>query len=135
MKSATIGSVFLRRSAIICGDGTTNCMPPSVSRLALSASAFNEDAQKSGSSFLASSTMTFWLSGEIFLNVSLLMVTIWQDQAWLVWWKNFRNSQNLPSTPDTAEVETPATAPDDSAGRSSPHGMTIGDMPQDDQMS
>ena len=30
-------------------------------------------------------------------------------------WKNFRNSQNLPSTPDTAEVDTPETAPDDSA--------------------
>ena len=45
--------------------------------------------------------MIFWCAGEIFFQVSLLIVTICDDQAWLVWWKNFRNSQNLPSTPDT----------------------------------
>jgi hypothetical protein len=30
--------------------------------------------------------MILWLAGEIFFQVSLLMVTIWHDQAWLVWW-------------------------------------------------
>ena len=39
------------------------------------------------------------------------------------------NSQNLPSTPDTAEVETPATAPDASAGMVSPQGIMTGAMP------
>src|SRR3954470_16760735 len=129
MNSAIIGSVFLRRSDIIAADGMTICMPPSVSRLLLSASAFSEDAQKSGSSFLARSTITFWLAGGIFFQVSLLMVTIWLDHAWLVWWKNFRNSQNLPSTPDTDEVDTPETAPDDNAAMVSPHGIRAGAMP------
>lgn len=36
------------------------------------------------------------------------------------------DSQNLPSTPDTAEVETPATAPDASAGIVSPQGIMTG---------
>ena len=51
------------------------------------------------------------------------------DHCWFVAWKNLRNSQNLPSTPDTAEVDTPDTAPDESAGNNSPHGITTGDIP------
>ena len=47
----------------------------------------------------------------------------------MVWWKNFRNSQNLPSTPDTEEVDTPDTAPDDNAAMVSPHGIKAGAMP------
>src|SRR5262245_46956647 len=104
-------------------------MPPSINFLALSASVFIDDAQKSGSSFLATSTMIFWLAAEIFLNVSLLIVTIWHDQAWLVRWKDSRNSQSLPSTPDTAEVDTPVTAPDDSAAMVSAQGMSAGAIP------
>src|SRR6185503_1972510 len=135
MKSAIIGAVFFCRSATICGGGTTRVMPPSVNFLLLSASAFSDVPQNSGSSFLARSTITFWLAGEIFFQVSLLIVTIWLDQAWLVWWKNFRNSQNLPSTPDTDEVDTPATAPDDSAAMVSPHGISAGAMPMALHMS
>src|SRR5215207_5811971 len=41
----------------------------------------------------------------------------------------FRNSQNLPSTPETAEVETPETAPEASAGMVSPHGIRMPAMP------
>jgi hypothetical protein len=46
-----------------------------------------------------------------------------------------RNSQNLPSTPDTDEVDTPATAPDASAGMVSPHGISTGAMPTAAHMS
>src|SRR5204863_2407519 len=89
----------------------------------------------SGSSLRASSTIAFWLAGAIFFQVSLLMVTICDDQAWLVAWKNFRNSQNLPSTPDTEEVETPDTAPEASAGIVSPQGISTGAMPTAAHMS
>ena len=75
-------------------------------------------SQNSGSSFLARSVIAFWCSGLIFFQTSLLIATMSDDHCWLVAWKNLRNSQNLPSTPDTAEVDTPDTAPDDSAGSS-----------------
>src|SRR5258707_344252 len=107
--------------------------PPA--RKVIAAPAVKADSQNSGSSFLANSVIAFWCSGLIFFQVSLLMATMSDDHCWLVAWKNLRNSQNLPSTPDTAEVDTPETAPDDSAGSNSPHGMTTGAMPAEFQMS
>src|SRR5205085_2362378 len=58
-----------------------------------------------------------------------LIVTICEFQVWLVAWKYFRSSQNLPSTPDTADVATPATSPDASAGNVSDQGIDNGAMP------
>src|SRR5258708_27566786 len=110
-------------------DGVTSCMPPSTIFLAQSLSAAKEASQNSGSSFLARSVIAFWCSGLIFFQTSLLIATNSDDHCWFVSWKNFRNSQNLPSTPDTAEVDTPDTAPDDSAGIVSPHGITTAAMP------
>ena len=110
-------------------------MPPSIIFLAQSLSAAKALSQNSGSSFFARSVIAFWCSGLIFFQTSLLIATMSDDHCWLVAWKNLRNSQNLPSTPDTAEVDTPDTAPDDSAGSSSPHGITIGAMPAEAQMS
>src|SRR5262249_29250766 len=110
-------------------------LPPSTIFFAQSLSAAKALSQNSGSSFLPRSAIAVWCSGLIFFQVSRLMATNSDDHCWLVAWKTFRNSQNLPSTPDTAEVDTPETAPDDSAGKSSPHGMTTGDMPAEFQMS
>ncbi len=56
-------------------------MPPSIRRLALLASASKETCQKSGSSFAATSVMAVWLAGEIFFQVSRLMVTSCEAQA------------------------------------------------------
>src|SRR5258708_18262524 len=109
-------------------DGVTSCMPPSTIFLAQSLSAAREASENAGSSCLARSVIAFWCSGLIFFQTSLLMATNSDDHCWLVSWKNFRNSQNLPSTPDTAEVDTPDTAPDDKAGKSSPHGITTSDI-------
>src|SRR6185436_17800477 len=103
MKSTVIWAVRLRRSAIIGAGTSTSCMPPAISLALLSLSACADATQNSGSSLRARSLMTFWLAGEIFFQVSLLIVTISDDQAWLVAWKYFRNSQNLPSTPETDE--------------------------------
>src|SRR5258708_22301538 len=116
-------------------DGVTSCMPPSTIFLAQSLSAAKETSQNSGSSFLARSVIAFWCSGLIFFQTSLLIATNSDDHCWLVAWKTLRNSQNLPSTPDTAEVDTPETAPDDNAGSNSPHGVTTGAMPTDAQIS
>src|SRR5229473_4028830 len=135
MKSSSRCAERLRKSAIMAADGVISCMPPSTIFLAQSLSAAKEASQNSGSSFLARSVIAFWCSGLTFFQTSLLMATNSDDHCWLVWWKNFRNSQNLPSTPDTAEVDTPDTAPDDSAAMVSPHGISAGAMPMALHMS
>src|SRR4029077_16278309 len=75
------GAVLAWNSFIMAGGMVTTSMPPSVRRFRLSVSALSEAAQKSGSSFFASSSIAFWCAGENFFQVSLLTLTIWHDQV------------------------------------------------------
>src|ERR1044072_620279 len=94
----------------------TTSMPPSVRRFRLSVSALSDAAQKSGSRFFARSSIAFWCAGESLFPVALLTLTIWHERVWLVGWTYLRNSQTFPSAPDPEGVDTPATAPEASAG-------------------
>src|SRR5947208_13392600 len=75
------GAVLAWKSFIMAGGMVTTSMPPLVRRLRLSLSAFSDSAQKSGSSFFASSSIAFWCAGDSFFQVSLLTLTIWHDQV------------------------------------------------------
>src|ERR1043165_3077591 len=82
--ASSSGAVFAWKSFIIAGGICTTSMPPSVSRFRLSLSALSDSAQKSGSSFFASSSIAFCCAALSFFQVSLLTLTIWHDQVWLV---------------------------------------------------
>src|SRR3954462_14877654 len=75
------GAVLAWKSFIMAGGICTTSMTPSVRRFKLSLSALSDSAQKSGSSFFASSSIAFWCAGENFFHVSLLTLTIWHDQV------------------------------------------------------
>src|SRR5947208_13564135 len=79
--ASSSGAVLAWKSFIIAGGICTTSMPPSVRRFRLSLSALSDSAQKSGSSFFASSSIAFWCAGDSFFQVSLLTLTIWHDQV------------------------------------------------------
>ena len=105
-------------------------MPPSVSRLELSASALSDVCQNSGSSFLARSMIAFWLAGEIFFQVSLLMVTIWRRPGVV---GLVEELQELPELAVDARHRRGRHAgrrrPTPAPAMVSPHGISAGAMP------
>ena len=62
-------------------------------------------------------------------QASRLTFTMFEPQTWAVGYMNFRNSQNLPSTPELAEVVTASMVPAASDGTTSPQGSWTAVMP------